>query len=63
MIISRTVPRIPLGPYPQALLCGQVGKAPRSNKIKRIIKMVLNIKNLFCLYNLHIEFSTDFVNK
>jgi hypothetical protein len=30
--ITRIVPRIPLGPYPQFWLCGHRGKAP-TNKI------------------------------
>ena len=48
--IIKIVPNIPLGPYPQPELCGHDGKAPMSNKIKMIIRIVPNmvtpLKNL-----------------
>ena len=45
--IIRIVPRIPLGPYPQLWLCGQVGKAPTS-KIMIIISTISPIFISFC---------------
>lgn len=38
--IINTNPIPPLGPYPQDLLCGQVGMAPISISIKKISRMV-----------------------
>jgi hypothetical protein len=38
--IIKTVPKIPLGPYPQPELCGHDGKAPISNKIRMITNTV-----------------------
>jgi hypothetical protein len=40
-----TTPKIPLGPYPHAALCGQEGSAPTNIKINRIIKIVLSIRS------------------
>jgi hypothetical protein len=37
------VPTIPLGAYPQSLLCGQVGMAPIRASTSIIIKMVPNM--------------------
>ncbi len=37
-----TVPNIPLGPYPHALLCGQVGTAPIKSTINTINSIVPN---------------------
>lgn len=44
--MTRITPKIPLGPYPQPALCGQVGKAPIRIKINSINKIVLNILHL-----------------
>ena len=47
-IITKTVPNPPVGPYPQFLLCGHVGKAPIRNKIKITRMMVVSdICNFF----------------
>ena len=40
----KIIPKSPLGPYPQPELCGQVGNAPMSMRIKITIKIVPSIK-------------------
>lgn len=43
MKIIKITPRIPLGPYPQPALYGQVGNAPSKMSINIINKIVPNI--------------------
>jgi hypothetical protein len=40
MIITRSKPKPPLGPYPQFRLWGHVGTAPSSNRTRITINMV-----------------------
>lgn len=43
----KTVPKIPLGPYPHPLLWGHAGIAPISNKIKMTNSTVPNMRRSF----------------
>lgn len=56
----RMVPTIPLGAYPQFLLCGQVGITPSKMSMSTIIKTVPNdiidpLLNCFIKNNCSIE--------
>ena len=51
--INRIRPRIPLGKYPQLLLCGHVGNAPTSSRITRTKSSVPIVVSLQVSYQQH----------